>query len=119
MANLTVYTRIIFGDRVDDVEEPKANRRDRLRQLEAKQREKEGLPELGIRGQPVPPAATPPRPQTTRGLNDPCEYTHIPRCVLTDTIAFKAPRPPQQSDVEDEGTFTFYYRFARVLQHIC
>ena len=60
MANLTVYTRIIFGDRVDDVEEPKANRRDRLRQLEAKQREKEGLPELRIRGQPVPPAATSP-----------------------------------------------------------
>ena len=109
----------MFGDRVDDDEEPKANRRDRFRQLEAKQREKEGLPELGIRGLPVPPVATPPRPPITRDPNGPCEYACIQRCVLTDTIVLEAPQSPPRSDVEEEGTSTYCHRLTYVLQYIC
>ena len=96
----------MFGDRADDHEEPKADRRDRFRQLEAKQREKEGIVETGTRGLQVPPMVNPPRhPPATQDSNRVCEYTYLPRRSPADTVIFKATRPPSQSDFENEGTF--------------
>ena len=106
----------MFGDRVDDHEEPKTDRRDRLRQLEAKQREKEGLTETETRGLQVPPMVTPPRhPPTTQDPNRSCEYTYLLRHPLADTAVFEATRPPSQSDVENEGMSVHYYHFACAL----
>lgn len=55
-------TRIFFGERDEEEEEEKPNREDRFKQLEAKQREREGLVEVNRIDMPGPSRN---RPATT------------------------------------------------------
>ncbi|KAF9641939.1 hypothetical protein BDM02DRAFT_3194221 [Thelephora ganbajun] len=77
---LEFWNKIFFGEREGEEEEPKTNREERFKRLEAKQREREGLPGLGagLLASPTPPAITPPRsrgiPRPTQAPNRSCEY---------------------------------------------
>ena len=85
---LTSTNSIIFGEKEEEDEAPKINRGDRIRQIEAQQREKEGLLPVGLNsaGSPTPPAMTPPRRQRIPEPNNPGEFSRfsleIPRPIL-------------------------------------
>ena len=75
--------RIFFGDREEVDPEPKINRQDRFKQLEAEQQEREGLTESRT-SQPrplLPPAATPSHSQDSQDHNSPGKNFHISRAI--------------------------------------
>ena len=90
-------------------EEPKANRIDRFKELEAKQREKEGLSMVPSRGLHTQPAATPPRRRAAQNSNNSRKYSHVRRRSPTNSVVFKAPKSPLLDDTEDEGTSVCYH----------
>jgi hypothetical protein len=58
-------------------EGPKADRIDRFKKLEAKQREKEGLSKVGSHRLHAQPAATPPRRRAVQGFNNSRKYYYV------------------------------------------
>ncbi|KAF9643155.1 hypothetical protein BDM02DRAFT_3192109 [Thelephora ganbajun] len=91
---LGFWNEIFFGEREEEEEEPKVNREERFKRLEAKQREREGLGEVdaGLPRSLTPPATTPPCGQG------------IPRPTQAPDHSSPGSPPPDNTDNEDQAT---------------